>query len=367
MKKTLSICLLIILLLSFNNFTAYADNNIINPNQKYSYETMVKDIVRLQEKYPNLISYQVIGKSEYGRDIYAVSLGKGNASIFINGSHHAREWMTTILNMTMIEKYADGYAANSNFGEYNIQEILNHTTIWFVPMVNPDGVTLQQFGLSKFPVEDHNKIIAINNGATDFTRWKANAQGVDLNRQYDANWQNILYNPGKPQYSNFKGNSPQSSSEVQAIVNFTYEIDPEIAVSYHSSGEILYWNFKQTGEELKRDTILAKTISSYTGYSLVKINPNPSGGGYTDWFIEKFKKPAFTPEISPYVGEKAVPLSYFSSIWDENRLVGLYVADEAYKLYVNKHPEEIYFDNHSINDWSSIKNHEYLTPNSIFN
>src|SRR5690606_4848826 len=138
---------------------------------------------------------KIVGKSEYGRDIYAVSLGKGEATSFINGSHHAREWLTTNLNMNMIDEYASAYRKNNSIDGFNVRRILNDTTIWFIPMVNPDGVILQQEGLQAYPKSMHNSLIAMNKGSRNFTRWKANIKGIDLNRQYDAGWSTIRNSP----------------------------------------------------------------------------------------------------------------------------------------------------------------------------
>ena len=86
---------------------------------------MVRDIEKLEKAYPELIEVEIIGQSEYGRDIYAVSLGKGDSTVFINGSHHAREWMTTNVNMNMIDKYANAYEKKGRIDGYDAQKILN--------------------------------------------------------------------------------------------------------------------------------------------------------------------------------------------------------------------------------------------------
>ncbi|WP_260412331.1 stalk domain-containing protein [Alkalihalobacillus sp. TS-13] len=320
--------------------TTNANDNIVNPIQTYTYNEMVRDIKLLAEEHPDLIEYRVIGKSEYGRDIYAVSLGTGRSTVFINGSHHAREWLTTNLNMYMIDQYAQAAKANRTIDGYKVRSILRNTTMWFVPMVNPDGVTLQQSGLSAFPSSTHAGLIKMNEGSRDFTRWKANAKGVDLNRQYDADWANIKNNRSEPSWSNHKGKAPHTASETKAIVNFTKQIDPEMVVAYHSAGKILYWNFHQTGSRYDRDHKYAKKIGYYTGYRLVYPGPNPSGGGMTDWFVSKYKRPAFTPEIGNYPGNRHLPISEFNATWQENRLVGLYTAEESYKLYYAKHKDD---------------------------
>ncbi|WP_242611815.1 stalk domain-containing protein [Fictibacillus sp. BK138] len=313
---------------------AEAAHDLVNPNQFYTYDEMITDMKELAAHYPSLISYKEIGRSEYNRPIYAIKLGKGNANVFVNGSHHAREWISTNLSMDMIDEYASAYTNGDYIGKYNVRDILNKTTMWFVPMVNPDGVTLQQYGLSKFPSADHWKLINMNEGSTNFQRWKANARGVDLNRQYDADWANIKNNKSGPSWSNYKGTAPVNQAESRAIVNFTNQINPEMAVAYHTSGEILYWNFHQTGSWKERDHKYAQTIGYMTGYDLVYPGTNPSGGGFTDWFIIKYKRPGFTPELGNYAGNTHVPVSEYPAIWSQNKYVGLYVAQEGYKLYL---------------------------------
>ncbi len=311
---------------------ASAQSYVVNPNQTYTYTKMVTDIKKLEKAYPELIDTEVIGKSEYGRDIYAVSLGKGDATVFINGSHHAREWITTNVNMNMIDKYANAYEKKGRIDGYDAQRILNNTTIWFIPMVNPDGVTLQQFGLKSFPKADHAKIIKMNDGSKNFKRWKANGKGVDLNRQYDARWK-YLGGGNVPKFKNYKGKSPESAKETKAVLSFVKKIDPEMAISYHSSGQILFWKYGQTGSRYTRDRNYVKKINQMTGYRLISPKSYTGGGGFSDWFSTALKKPAFTIEVAPYAGETQVPLKYFKKIWNENEGIGLYAAQESAKLY----------------------------------
>ncbi|MFJ7639509.1 M14 family zinc carboxypeptidase [Peribacillus sp. NPDC097225] len=326
---------LLSLLLLFGTFvfseSTYAQSSsIVNPNQTYSYANMQKDIKKLEKAYPGLIKQEIIGKSEYGRNIYAVSLGKGESTVFLNGSHHAREWITTNLNMNMIDKYALAYKNNTGVNGYNVKKLLNDTTIWFVPMVNPDGVTLQQSGLKSFAAKDHAKIIKMNGGSKNFKRWKANGKGVDLNRQYSPNWKN-LGGPKSPSYKNYNGPKVAAASETKAILSFVDKIDPEIAISYHSSGQIIFWKYQQTGSRYTQDAHYASKLSKITGYSLVKSKS--FGGGFSDWFSTVEKKPAFTIEVSPAVGETHVPLRNYAKIWSQNASIGLYTAQEGYKLF----------------------------------
>ena len=49
-------------------------------------------------------------------------------------------------------------------------------------------------------------------------------------------------------------------------------------------------------------------------------------GSSADWFIKTYKQPGITMEISPYVGDTTVPLSYFADIWNRNKTIGLLSA-----------------------------------------
>ncbi len=318
-----------------------ASRSVVDAKATYTYERMTQDIQTLARTYPDVITYRSIGKTKYGRDIWAVGLGKGTATIFINGSHHAREWLTTTLNMTMIEQYAAAYTANRTYEGYNARATLDKTTIWFVPMVNPDGVTLQQFGLSAFPASVHTALIRMNGGSKSFKRWKANPQGIDPNRQYDSYWSTLEDNIAYPFWRNHKGTAPVQTPENKAVVRFTHEIDPEIAVSYHSAGRIIYWSFHTLPANLPRDKRLASMFSGITGYRLMPQRSDSSGGGYTDWFITTFNRPAFTPEIGIKSGETNLPVSAFPEEWRRNKKIGLWLAQEGYTLWSKRNPNPV--------------------------
>ncbi|MBS4174234.1 M14 family metallocarboxypeptidase [Bacillus sp. FJAT-49736] len=304
--------------------TPKAQAAIVNSKKMYTYEQLTKDVQLLAKKYPSLITVRSIGKTPYGRTIWAVKLGKGDATLLINAAHHAREWPTTNLTMEMIEQYAEAYTKNTNISGYSAKKVLDQTSIWFVPMVNPDGVTLQQKGVKAFPQKVRKSLISMNGGSTNFKRWKANAQGIDLNRQYPGGWYkgSIKHR----WYMNYSGSRPLEAPEAKAMYNFTKWVNPEVEVSYHSSGHILYWGYKQTGSQYKRDLSLAKTLHGITGYSIVPHTRNQKGSGYTDWFTYSFKRPGFTLEISRIVNNSNPPLSIMGDEWNRNKKVGLYLA-----------------------------------------
>nr|WP_243450031.1 M14 family metallocarboxypeptidase [Neobacillus terrae] len=290
--------------------------------------------MELRLKYKKELTFRVIGTTHSGRKIWAVKLGKGEKNILLVGSHHGREWMTSMLLTKMLKTYTEAYAKGTPIGSFP-SDLLNKVSIWFVPMLNPDGVTIQQKEDSEFPFWDKDKIIKMNNGSSDFTRWKANGLGVDLNRQYPAGWNKLDRTTSTPSYQFYKGKAPLEAQEVICLVKFVKKISPKIAGAYHSAGREIFWNY-HNGPYTKRDRAIAKKITKMTGYKLSKPVREAVGGGFTDWFITEYRRPAFTIEISYLVGENHPPLSVFPEEWKRNRLVGMLLANEAYKLTSSK-------------------------------
>ncbi|MDT3426018.1 g-D-glutamyl-meso-diaminopimelate peptidase [Paenibacillus forsythiae] len=336
-RNSIILChILLLLAVIFQPGRARASADIVNPKQIYSYSVMQRDIEKLAAAYPDLVSVQTLGKTAYGRELWAVKLGRGESVLFLNGSHHAREWMTTALLMKMIDTYAGSYYLDKPIGSYDIREILDRVSIWVVPMVNPDGVTLSQQGTAGLPKQTAALLNRYNRGSNNYTRWKANMQGLDLNRQYPANWSTMRNAVNYPNYQNYRGIKPAQAPEVKMMMDFTHTIDPDITISYHSSGGIIFWHYHTLAANLARDREIASSLARLTGYSLVRPEKNPSGGGYKDWFIQEFGRPGFTVEIGNYAGEANLPLSAFGQIWAENRQVPLYTASQTYKLWLKR-------------------------------
>ena len=111
------LCLLSVLLLSFQT-TAYAA--IVKTNKPYSYELLENDLKLINEKYKNEVELRTIGTTHFGQNIWAVKLGTGEKNIVLIGSHHGREWLTSMLLMKMLETYTHEYHAMETAGTNNI-------------------------------------------------------------------------------------------------------------------------------------------------------------------------------------------------------------------------------------------------------
>ncbi|WP_048600627.1 M14 family zinc carboxypeptidase [Rubeoparvulum massiliense] len=302
---------------------------IVQTQSMYTYEKLCINLQALALAYPKWIAYDSLGKTIYNREIWCLRLGKGAVPLFLNGAHHGREWLTSLLLMKMVEEYSRLVMKQEVYEQLDLRQLLEEVTLWIVPMVNPDGVTLQQFGVQAFPIRVHQQLLEFNLGSRDFTRWKANGEGIDLNRQYPARWAEIQDDMGRPCYKQYKGRKPLEANEAKWLVELTYAIEPRLALAYHSAGKVLYWYFHNSPQTLARDCRLANQFAMRSGYRLVQPELSPNGGGYTDWFIETFQRPGFTPELGYYPGERHLPLHCFQEELHIHLPLVLWLAREA--------------------------------------
>ena len=126
----------------------FSTKTIVNTkHQRYSYSEMSRDIHQLKAAYGDRVHYQVIGKSVDGRNLYDVIIGNPNAkkTLLVVSNLHAREYMTVQLCMAQIEYYLKNYYRSiSGTVPVNVFEKI---AVHYVPMANPDGVTISQYGI----------------------------------------------------------------------------------------------------------------------------------------------------------------------------------------------------------------------------
>ena len=242
-----------------------------------------------------LIHVDSIGASYEGRPILAVKIGPpadspSRPNVLFMGTHHAREWVSTAVVMKLIRWLADSGSALTATHD-----------VWVIPVENPDGY---QYTF------------------TDDRLWRKNRRpnsngtyGVDPNRNYPTFWGvDEVGSSSYPDAETYRGPSPGSEPETQAVMAFHVAHPPVVSISYHSySGLVLYpWGFRagELAPDLPRFQALAGTdlvpavMDSVPESTLDHYHPGPgwnlytTNGEYTDWAYRTYGTIAFTMELT---------------------------------------------------------------------
>lgn len=272
-------------------------------------ENQRKMIFSLKKAYPCL-GVHLIGRSLCQRGIYSLRIGRSENPLLIAAGFHGQEWMTSLLALRFAEILLHSKACGVPICGIDTSCISREVII--LPCVNPDGVQIAINGIDgawKY-AENVEKIMH-----SSCEKWNANAHGVDINHNFDAGWtelRNMEIEAGivAPSPRRYGGYMPESEPETVALVNFTKLRKPRMAIALHSQGEEIFWEYgTKKPPESER---IARILAASSGYTLVKNSSLASHGGYKDWFIDFFNRPAFTVEVGK--GENPLPLSDFEPI-----------------------------------------------------
>lgn len=293
-------------------------SDIVLTNIDYTYDIMEMNIRALKTRYP-FIETGIIGQSVLGKNLYYIKLGNGPTKVHYNASHHSLEWITSVLLMKFIEDFSHSYANKATFLGYDISDIWEKSSIYIVPMVNPDGVNLVLNGLN--PSNPYySELIKWNSTGLPFSNvWQANIKGIDLNRNYPASWQLAknqepsfgVFGPSPTRYG---GPYPLSEPETQSMVNFISSHDFKLVISYHSQGKLIFWLYNNITPPNALE--IGNTFSKLSGYTLEKNPPVSAYAGFKDWFIEVYNRPGYTIEVG--LGKNPLPISQFDKIYQDN-------------------------------------------------
>jgi hypothetical protein len=195
----------------------------------------------------------VIGASVLGNPLEVYRFGYGlTRRMIVAGIHGGAELNTIILADELIQHLQD-----------NPSLVPPNMTLYLLRSLNPDG-ELRESG----------------------PEGRANQNGVDLNRNWDAFWQTEPDLSGCwSVYTLSTGGYPHSEPETQALATFILDMGIDSLISYHSAGQGIYAG----GQPADPDSIrLAKHLSEVSGYLYPPID---AGCVYTgqliDWAVQQ--------------------------------------------------------------------------------
>jgi len=187
-----------------------------------------------------------IGNSIEGRAIMAYHFGEGDTELLlVSGLHGGYEWNTVLLAYETM----DYLKANPEVIPANIK-------LTVIPVLNPDGLnkvvgTSTRFTLADVPTND-----------TETVPGRFNADSVDLNRNFDCDWQAS----GTWQNKTVSGGSEVfSEPESQALRNYVEAKNPKAVVVWYSAAGGVFSSSCHNGVLAETKT-LTNTYAQASGY-----------------------------------------------------------------------------------------------------
>ena len=216
----------------------------------------------VEELHPYMAKLYNIGKStRLSLPIWALKISdnpgedEDEPAVLVDGMHHAREPLGNEICLAFIDYLVSRYGSDDRVTSW-----VNDCEIWVIPIMNPEGY----------------KYIVDNQLASPW--WRKNLRdndadgridpdydGVDLNRNYALNWS--YDGSANPSDWTYRGPSPFSEDETQAKRELALREKFAVSVSYHSYGEIVYyqWSWPGTGAIAPDHNLLRKMASELAG------------------------------------------------------------------------------------------------------
>lgn len=278
----------------------------------YSYNDYKKIIEQLNDKY-KFLSCHIIGTSCAGRNIYALKLGQTNDCVIYTGAFHGSERITCTLLLMFIEQFCAALEKGVQIAGIDARRAIYEKGLIIVPLVNPDGCEIALSGKTACGAYA-SRLEDLCNG--DFKHWNANLRGVDINHNFNADWEKLRQLEQKagidgPSPTRYGGPRPESEPETIALTRLCRQINFRHAFAFHSQGEVIYHSFGD--KVIPRAEKMAQIMSASSGYSLAVAGGLAEGGGFKDWFITEFERPAFTIEAG--LGINPLPPSDLENIY----------------------------------------------------
>ena len=330
----------------------------------YTYETLIDLLTLLQTQYPQIFSYRSLTQTYQGRDVWLVKISdnvlenESEPQILFMGGVHGNEkpgFQTVIYSLRSIVENYTTPQVNDSF-TLQIRSIVNTTELFFIPMVNPDGITAST-----------RKNCRPNECLFGETKFR----GVDINRNYDYNWEdvnrhllryiviprtgeqfkllfsgdttNYLFERTSVRYpfldfgsiislGFYRGPEAFSEPESAAVKDFIEKHNVTISVDYHTYGEkIIYpqpWRYTHP-EDNSTFVSLAENVSKINGYRFDRrINWSNVSGNYPNWAYTTQGIFPLTIELCNSSTQNKKPdEQYLLKVFYIHLLVNLYLAE----------------------------------------
>lgn len=218
----------------------------------------------------------VIGHSFAQRAIENYQFGHGPLSvIFVGGIHGGYEWNSTLL----MYEFMDYLHANPNL-------LPPAVTLYIIPAANPDGI---------YQVLGHNNRFAAWEISGDTFAGRFNDNNVDLNRNWDCNWQPEGIWRDRTVAA---GAEPFSEPENQHLRDFIKTQQPLVVIFYHSAFDAIFT--AGCPDTFLPSRELAEIYGQAANYPIYDHFPAYEITGDAGDYLAKVGIPSFTVELSTH-------------------------------------------------------------------
>ncbi|MCC6414093.1 MAG: immune inhibitor A [Saprospiraceae bacterium] len=262
----------------------------------YTYEEYLAVLDDMRAKFPHLISAREVVSTNLltheGRPQWFVRISDqpdsedpGEPECLYTAIHHAREPNSLSHLIYFMWFLLENYESDPE-----LRYLLNHTELYFIPCLNPDGYIYNQ----------------LNNPAGGGF-WRKNRRdngdgtyGVDLNRNYSYGWGQWGGSSPLTDSETYRGPAPFSEPETQMVKTFIETHQFEIALNCHTSGNKMVhpWGFANVVPSTDISTLAAWLTrnSNYPSGNCFQMLGYYSDGTSDDWWFSELDKLAYTPE-----------------------------------------------------------------------
>lgn len=190
---------------------------------------------KTQDAYPKITRVEIIGKSVSGRDIKAIIISgdpyapESKPRIRLTGGIHGSEIISSEIMIYFIRYLVENYATDSD-----IKSLVDSRYIAIIPVLNPDGLAVAG---------------------------RRNDNGVDLNRNFDANWTG----------GSGHGSGSFSEPESQALRDFSIEQNFHLSITFHSGAVLVNIPF-----DYKKDVPLENELVREFAFAYSRAGDEPN-------------------------------------------------------------------------------------------
>ncbi|UCD05557.1 MAG: T9SS type A sorting domain-containing protein [candidate division WOR-3 bacterium] len=218
--------------------------DVFIPTEYHTVEETWAVLDSLHQLYPAITELDTCGYSQrIGMPIplFTISNNVGvredEPAALIDAMHHAREPIGNEICIHAIKWILDNYPDS-----IDAQRWVDSMELQFIPIVNPEGWQYILDNSLTYPWWRKNLRDNGNNGGPV----NPDSDGVDLNRNYDWRWE--VGGSADPTSWVYRGPSPHSESEVQALVDLALERKYLVGITYHSYGYDVFYPGRYQGQ-----------------------------------------------------------------------------------------------------------------------